>query len=92
MPDLSHCSIHISYPGGGSARSTGELKLDDEAQKFIESKHMCGPSLSEAQKAIWVFTSGRVGGYEAVNSPSGLLWTETERTNKALRGVEDFHH
>lgn len=67
MPDLSHHSIRISYRGGGSAGWTGELKLDNGAQKCIESKHMCGERTNEAQIVVWIFPAARVSGNEIVN-------------------------
>lgn len=67
MPDLSHHSVQISYRGGRSAGWTGELKFSNEAQKCIESKHMCGESTNEAQIVVWIFTAARVSGNEVVN-------------------------
>lgn len=40
MPDLGCYSIHISYSAGGAVHLGGELKLADEAQKSMESKHV----------------------------------------------------
>lgn len=44
-----------------------EVKFSNEAQKCIESKHMCGESTNEAQIVVWIFTAARVSGNEVVN-------------------------
>lgn len=87
MPDLSHHFVCISYLGGRSARWTGELKVDNEAQKSIESKHVCGESTGEAQTVVWIFTVARVSGYNAVNSPTRLLQRDIKTTNKVRREI-----
>lgn len=75
MPHLGHQSI--SYCGGGAARWTGELKVDNEAQKSIESKHMCGVAPARPRER----------GYEVVNSLPGLLRRDIKTTNKGRREI-----
>lgn len=56
--------------------------MENEAQRSTESKHLCGESISEAQRVVLNVHCCRVSGYEVVNSPTRLLRRDIKTTNK----------